>query len=899
MLARTRSLIRNLFCRRRLDRELDREVSSYVELLAEQKFEQGLGREEARRQASLELGGAAQVQEEVRRLRAGEWLRTFGQDLRFGGRILLHHPGFTAVAVLIFAIGIGANTTIFSMVNGLLLRPLPVDKPERLTYLLARHERWGNGFSYPDFADIRNQTGDAFSEVAMAELFHMDGLTVGGKTHAMWSNYVTTNFFSMMGIRPALGSFLRPEADLAGSEPVLVLGYSFWKNQLGGDPEIVGQRASMNGKAVTIIGVAPEGYHGTFNLIDVQGYLPLSFAGTIGTTSVQTDSGLADRKNREDRARYVGLILARLKPGATMGKAQSVLDVVASRLRTQYPDIHKSLALRPVPLGNGLTNSTGENPLPIVSALFLTLAGMVLALAATNLANLLLVRALERTREMAVRSALGAARARLLRQVVTETALLVLMGFAAGLMFGLGGSRAVSSVPLETDLPLMFAFPFDWRVFCYSLGAALMVALICGLLPAWRASGVDLNDLIGDRARGLSPRRHWVRSLLVISQVAGSLTLLIVAGLFVRSLHNVQHIDLGFDPDHVINFTMDARHAGLDEPQGRQFYQQLLERAHSLPGVESASLSQAVALGLYNFGGVIKIPGYQEKTGEPRPYAGYNAVSPDYFKVLRIPILKGRGILESDTQSAPHVAVINQSMAQRFWPGRDPVGEQFTLQEDPIHLLQVVGIVKDARMAELTGPIEPFFFMSIAQNYTPLQTLQLHSSGTPAAVSRPVLEMIRSLEPGLPVGEAQNMNQVLDGPNGFLIFRLGAGLAGALGLLGLALAIVGVYGVVSYSAAQRTHEIGIRMALGAMPGQAVKTIFRQGVIIVGTGITLGLLAAVAIAKVVASFLVGVSATDPLTYAAVCLSLAAVALLASFVPAHRAAKVDPMIALRHE
>jgi len=472
------------------------------------------------------------------------------------------------------------------------------------------------------------------------------------------------------------------------------------------------------------------------------------------------------------------------------------------------------------------------------------------------------------------------------------------MGFAAGLMFGLGGSRAVSSVPLETDLPLMFAFPFDWRVFCYSLGAALMVALICGLLPAWRASGVDLNDLIGDRARGLSPRRHWVRSLLVISQVAGSLTLLIVAGLFVRSLHNVQHIDLGFDPDHVINFTMDARHAGLDEPQGRQFYQQLLERAHSLPGVESASLSQAVALGLYNFGDEIKIPGYQEKTGEPRPYAGYNAVSPDYFKVLRIPILKGRGILESDTESAPHVAVINQSMAQRFWPGRDAVGEQFTLGQDPNHLVQVVGIVKDARMAELTGPIEPFFFMSIAQNYTPLQTLQLRSSGTLAAVSRPVLEMIRSLEPGLPVAEVQ-MNQVLDGPDGFLIFRLGAGLAGALGLLGLALAIVGVYGVVSYSAAQRTHEIGIRMALGARPGQAVKTIFRQGVIIVGTGITLGVLAAVAIAKVVASFLVGVSATDPLTYAAVSLSLAAVALLASFVPAHRAAKVDPMIALRHE
>ncbi|HEY6306221.1 MAG TPA: ABC transporter permease [Candidatus Angelobacter sp.] len=889
-LARTGSFARNLFHRPQIDQELDREVSSYVELLAEQKVKKGLGRDEALRQARIELGGAAQVQEEVRRVRAGAWLGTFWQDLKYGARILRNNPGFTVVAALTFAIGIGANATIFSMVNELLLRPLPVEKPEQLTYLLGRStEHWGNTFSYPDFEDIRNQTEGVFSDVAVEELFHMDGLSYAGKTQTMWSNYVSTNFFTMLGIRPALGSFIPPDSSLAGNEPVLVVGYSFWKSHLGGDPNIVGQHASVNGRAVTIVGVAPEGFGGTFNLVDVQGYLPVSFA----------DSEPADKLNRQDRERGAGLLVARLKPGVTLAKAQAVLEVVANRLADQYPKIHKGLMLRPVQLGNGLTNSTGENPLPIMSALFLTLAGLVLVLAAANLANLLLVRALARNREMAVRSALGAARARLIRQVLTETALLVLLGFAGGMIFGVGGSRTVSSLPLQTDFPFVLAFPFDWRVFCYALAGALVVALICGLVPAWRASSADLNEVMRESARNLSPRRQRFRSVLVVAQVGGSLMLLIVAGLFVRSLRNVQHTDLGFDPDQVMNFTMDVHHAGLEEVHGREFYDQLLVRAHSLPGVESASLAQEVALGLEVMGGEIKIPGRQEVPGQPKASANCNSVSPDYFKVLRIPILRGRGILESDSASAMHVAVISQAMAERYWPGRDPLGQQFTQLQHPDRPFQVVGVFKDARMTELTGPIEPFFFMPIAQNYIARETLQVRTSGKPSAAAKPVLEMIHSIQPALPVGDVQSMNQVMDGLGGFFIYRLGAAMAGALGLLGLALAIVGVYGVISYSAAQRTHEIGIRMALGALPGQAVKAIFRQGLIIVGCGIVLGVLAAAAIAKLVGSFLVGVSAIDPVTYLGVSLLLAAIALLASFIPARRASRVDPVIALRHE
>jgi putative ABC transport system permease protein len=886
--ARTRSFARNLLRRRRIDEDLNSEISSYLEILAEQKIHRGLDRDEAMRQARIELGGVAQVQEQVRGVRAGAWLGTLWQDLKHGARLLRKSLGFTAVAVLTFAVGIGSNTTIFSMVNGLLLRPLPVEKPQQLTYLLAKHEHdWNNGFSYPDFEDICNQTSDVFSEVALAELFHMDGLALDGKTYPMWSNYVTTNFFTMMGIHPAMGNFIRPEADLAGNERVLVLGYSFWKNRLGGDQNIVGKHASVNGRSVMIIGVAPKTFGGTFNLIDVQGYLPLGFA----------ENDPAGKRNRADRGHIAGLIFARLRPDASLSRAQSTLGVVASRLSVQYSKLHKGLILRPVPLGNGLTDSSGDNPLPIMSALFLTLAGLVLVLAAVNLANLLLARALARTREMAVRSALGATRARLARQVLTETALLVLLGFAGGVVFGVGGNRAVSSIPLQTDIPIVFVFPFDWRVFGYALAAALMVAMICGLFPAWRASRADLYDLMRDSEGNFSPRRQRIRSALVMAQVGGSLTLLIVAGLFVRSLRNAQGADLGFDPDHVMNFTMDAHNAGLNEVEGRQFYRQLLERAHSLPGVESASLSSVVPMGLYNLGSEIKIPGYHQKA-----YADYNAVSSDYFKVLRISLLRGRGIAESDSETTPHVVVINQAMAERYWPGQDPIGKQFSQLHDADHVQQVLDVVVvgvvNAR-AQLTGPIQPFFFKPIAQNYTSLQTLQLRTAGAPATVTRPTLEAIRSLQPALPVGDVQSMNQVLDGLNGFLLYRMGAGVAGALGLLGLALAMLGVYGVISYSAAQRTHEIGIRMALGALPGQAVKAVFRQGVVIVAGGITMGILAAAAIAKVAGSFLVGVSATDVSTYLEISLLLAAIALLASWIPARRAARIDPMVALRHE
>jgi predicted permease len=428
----------------------------------------------------------------------------------------------------------------------------------------------------------------------------------------------------------------------------VVLGYAFWKSRLGGDPGIVGQKASINGYPVTVIGVAPQEFHGVTNLVDTQAFVPLGLARSL--------EGANSGNQFTDRDMQHVLAIGRLKEGADLEKAQSVLAVVASRLAAEYPKGHEGLMLRPVALGAGFVNPSGQNPVPIAVGLFMILAGVVLILAATNLANLLLVKAVSRNREMAVRSALGAVRMRLARQVFTETLLLALLGCAAGVALGYFGSRAAAAVPLQTGIPIVLDFHFDWRVFSYALAAALAVALVGGLVPAWRASGADLNQVLREAARKASPRHQRLRTILVVSQLAGSLMLLIVAGLFVRSLQSVRHADLGFDPEQVVNFSMDAHGAGYDEAQGRQFYQQLLERIRTAPGVKSASLAQTVPLGMDHQGAELKIEGYQPLSTQGKPAAGYNAVSPGYFATMRIPILRGRDVLDSDNAGAPHGA---------------------------------------------------------------------------------------------------------------------------------------------------------------------------------------------------------------------------------------------------
>src|SRR5258708_5650960 len=460
------------------------------------------------------------------------------------------------------------------------------------------------------------------------------------------------------------------------------------------------------------------------------------------------------------------------------------------------------------------------------------------------------------------------------------------------------GGRLLSGLNFGSDFPLVLDFSFAWRVFAFALSAAIFVALIAGVAPAVRASRVDLNDVLRESGRTSTGGRQRLRTVLVVAQVSGSLMLLVVAGLFVRSLLNVQQVELGFDPNHVYNFGLNAHQAGYDEPRARAVHHEVGERVRAMPGGESASLAATVPMGPIALGGPIKIEGRPEASGKEKPSANMNVVTPGYLKTMRIPLLRGREIQETDTQTSQHVAVITEAMAERYWPNQDPIGRVFTREDDPTHAIQIVGVMNNSRtsLLEKTGP---FYFVALDQYHQTAVTLQVRTTVNSSTITRSVVEMLHSMEPNMPVVDVRGMNDSLAGPDGYLLPRLGAVLAGLLGLMGFVLAIIGVYGVMSYSAAQRTHEIGIRLALGAQPGQILKVILRRGLIIVGVGILIGLLAAIGIGRLMGSFLVNVAPNDPLTFVTVAFLLGAVALLACFIPARRATKVDPMVVLRYE
>jgi len=889
-----KNAVRNWVRRRRADAELDEEVRGYVEMAADEKMRNGVNARAARREATMESGGVEQVKERTREVRAGYFLETLWQDVRYGARMLRKSPGFTAVAVLTLALGIGANTSIFSMVDWLMLRPLPVKDAGQLTYLVAQLKSGGyeNGFSFPNYDDIRNQSTAVFSNVAGIQPFQMDGLNADGKTMQIWTNYVTGDFFEMLGIKPALGRFILPsEGKVAGADPVLVLSYSYWQAHFGGDPNIIGRKVAVNGQPVTIIGVTPKGFQGALAILDTQGYLPVSMAGA--TLAAKSDV----LTNRQDK---IGMILiGRLKPGEKLSAAQPVLRVVAKRLSSQYPTIDKWSSMEARKLTAAPPSAGNSQPLPVIAGLFLFLAGMVLLLACVNVANLLLVRAGVRGREMAVRAALGAGRGRLMRQLFTESILLALLGCAGGIALGIGGSRALNSLNLGTAIPVTLDFNFNWRVFSYAFAAALLTGIVVGFVPAIRASLGNLNEVLHEAGRTATGRRQRMRSTFVVAQVAGSLMLLIVAGLFVRSLQDVQRTNLGFDPSHVLNISMDPHGAGYDSVKGARFLHDLAERVRTLPGAQSASIAATVPMGIETYGAELKIAGYEPPKDKGAIFAGENAISPEYFETMNIPLVEGRDFLDSDEANAPHVAIINEAMTKKYWRGKDTLGRQFTIVDDPTHPVQIVGVVKNSVTGSITDTIGPYFYVPFAQKYIAPATLQVRTKAAPESMASGILGIIRGIEPAMPTFDVQTMTKALDTINGLMLFQLGASLAALLGCLGLLLAIVGVYGVVSYAASQRTHEIGVRIALGAQPEKILKMIFRQGLLIVGVGLGVGILAALGISKMVGSLLVGVGAADPLTYAAVSIVLALVVLAACYVPARRAMKVDPMVALRYE
>jgi len=819
-------------------------------------------------------------------------METFLQDIRYGLRVLRKSPAFAAIAVITLALGIGANTTIFSMVDSFLLRPLPVRDPGQITTITEMQKDGTNNnfFSVPDYRDIRNQTTDVFSNL-LGYQFGMDGLNANGRTDRILSNYVSGNYFSMLGLQPTLGRLILPaEGEVLGADPVMVLAYSYWQTRFGGDPEIVGKKVTLDGHPVTIVGVAPKDFEGISSFLRCQVYLPLGMAFIDGYPM----DFMTNRKTQ------MVMLYGRLHPAVGLKAAQAKLEVVEQRLAEQDPDSHKNQSLRIFPELRARPEPDPDNTMLVLSGLFLGLATLVLLLACVNVANILLVRATVRAREMAIRAALGAARSRLIRQLVTESVVLALAGGAAGVVIGLWGSSYVSSLNIHFDIPLRFDFSFDWRIFGFAMALALATGVIVGLIPALRASRQDLGTVLHDAGRGVIAGRHRLRDALVIAQVGGSLMLLIIAMLFMRSLGKAQQSDLGFDPKGVINLTMDPTEVGYNEEQGRAFYRNVLERVRAMPGVESATTAAATPMGYVGGNDLVDVEGYQPPPGEGKSPLVYNIVSSQYLETMKIPLVRGRMIDERDTQTSPYVAVVNQAMVKKFWANTDPIGRYFRIGSDLQHSIQVVGVVKDAHVQSMTGTINPYFYLPFEQHYSgnSLQSLQVRTSVAPATMIPQVEQVIESLAPTMPVFDVQTMTEALNTLNGLLRFQLAAGLATALGLLGLVLAVVGVYGVISYSASQRTHEIGVRMAIGAQPLDILTMVFRQGLLIVSVGLLVGIAAAFACARVLSRFLV-VSATDPATYIPVAAALALVALCACYIPARRATKVDPMVALRYE
>ncbi len=885
-----RRLFRKFRAKDRLDEELrfhlDEQIAGYVRA--------GMPREEAQRRARLEFGGVDQIKEEIYETREIYFIQDFIRDVRHGLRMLRKSPGFAIVAVITLALGIGANTAIYAVIDSLLIRPLPVRDPQQIT-VLAYRQRGGDLqrlFSHQEWKDIREQTSSVFADVVGA-MQAQDGLAANGHVEPMTISYVTGNFFSVLGVQPTLGRFILPsESKASGSDPVMVLSYAYWKDRFGSDPGVIGEAAAVNGRPVTIIGIAPKEFHGTQPLLDIQGYMP---AGMV------TVENWVPKDVLENRGLRNFSLLARLRTGVSIEQAQAVLDVVARRLAEQNPNTEANFELHLFPERLSRPRPDLANEALKSATLFLLLTALVLVLACVNIANILLARGAARRRETTIRLVLGASDGRLARQFLTESLLLAVSGGIVGMLLAVVACRAGGSLQLGPDVPVLIDLRMDWRVFLFAFFIVLMSGMLVGIFPVVQALKGDLGAAMREGGRGTVGRRTRMRDAFVVSQVCGALMVLILAGLFTRSLANAQKVELGFDASHLLNLAVDPQELGYSEARARTFCNQLVERVRELPGVQSVSLAFSVPMGDNSAADTLRIPGYVAPAGQPEtPIVQDNFVSPEYFQNMRIPLLRGRQFTDADNSASPGVVIVNEAMAKAFWPNQDAIGQELTFGDGPPRKARVVGVVKNSRYDSIAGPIGPFFYAPIAQVFAYPETLQVRTySSDPAAMIKEITNTVHALDPQMPMLNVETMRRALDTKNGLLVYQFGAAVAAGLGALGLILAVVGVYGVVSYSTSQRVQEISIRMALGAQSSSILRLMLGQGLSVIVVGIAAGMIAAFACARMAASFLVNVGPGDPLTYVVVSTAVLLAALLACYVPSRRAMRVDPMIALRNE
>src|SRR5271168_4572934 len=654
-------------------------------------------------------------------------MRNFWKDIQYAFRTLLKNPGFAIIAIVTLALGMAVNTTLFSVVNGFLLRPLPVAHPEQITvFALEQSAVPGNHhFSYPDFEDLRDKS-DSFSDV-FAFRVSLAGVAADKRADHCLISRVSSNYFSALGIQPAYGRLILPsEGRTPGADPVLVLGYSYWRKRFASDPDVVGRKVEINQHPFTIVGVAPKEFKGTYSVLDMDGYVPFS-------AEISEDPDNLVAKNWTDRTNRGLTIMGRLKPGVTIKQAQASLYVVAERIAQQHPDTEKGISVRLYPEKLARPEPDPENPVPAASIAFMALAGLVLLVACFNIANVLLVRATVRQREMAIRAALGAGHGRLVRQYLTESLLLAFLGGGAGLLLGSWAAGLLGSIRLGSELPIEFDFHPDATVYLFALAAVLVTGLIVGVMPALRAARTNVITVLHEGGRGSSsgPRRQLARNTLVVAQVAGSLVLLIVAGLFIRSLDKAQKINLGFNPDHVLNLSVDVAQISYKEPRARIVYRDIESRIRALPGVESVAQAFTTPTSLISSGDRLTIENHPLEPGQQPPDVNYNMVTTGYFDTLQIALVRGRKFTDADSEKAPLVAVVNQNMAKKFWPNEDALGRRFSVKGPKGPFIEIVGIVQDGKYQDVTEDPQPYFFVPLEQSYMSMRTIQVRTSVPP------------------------------------------------------------------------------------------------------------------------------------------------------------------------
>jgi predicted permease len=875
----------------------EEELEGHLQMHTEDNVRKGMSATEARRDAVMKLGGVEQTKELYHDRQTLPVLEVLMQDLRYGLRMLRKNPGFTAVAVLSLALGIGANTTIFTVVNAILLSALPVRDLPHLVQMdtvdsktlvtQARSEKLQ--MSYPNFQDYRREN-QVFTDLAafMPTAVTWSG---GAEPRQVQAQLVSATYFDVLGIRPAQGRFFMPDEDTKpNGNDVAVLSYALWANKLGSDPGIIGKPLIFDARPYTVIGIAPRGFRGTITFFSPeQVWIP---------TSMKDQILGGKEKDYFNERRFLSVnVFGRLKPGLEMSAAEASLKTMATHLETEFPKDNMGRSVALSPLADAAVGVNDHKRIALAGAMMMGVVGLVLLIACVNLANLLLAQGARRQKEISLRAALGAGRTRIVRQMLTESMLLSLAGGVVGLAIAYAGRSILWSLRPPFIEQSGIDLSLDSRVLLFTFGVAIFTGFIFGLVPAIKASRPDLMEILkaGGRGGTMGWRRDPLRSLLVVGEMALALITLVGAGLFLHSMQNAQKTDLGFESKNLLAMNFDLAALHYEEGRGQQFYRAAVEKVKSSPGVASASIASNFPLG----GGFLRTvfpEGQDETSGYRGTLTLVDDITPNYFDTLRIPVTRGRIFTDGDRMETAPVAIISEAMAKQHWPNEDAVGKRFHFIGDTT-LREIVGVVANSVVNEVGEDPQPIVFLPMTQDYVPAATLHVRTTGNPEAVVATTRVALQSLDPNLAITNVftieQIMSQALWAP------RMGGFLLALFGALALVLSAVGVYGVLSYSVNQQTREIGLRMALGAQRGDVMRLILGQGLRLTVLGLGLGVLVALGLMRVLVSLLFDVRAYDPTTYTAVTLLLTAVALLACYIPARRAMRVDPMVALRYD